>query len=75
MKTETDKQRFCDLDNDLKAMCLALYAVENKMGGYNKKYISDTFKKLDSETKLHYVLKCQQMCRIFYNCLPRKEED
>ena len=69
------KKRFCDLDNASKAMCIALYAIENKMGQYNKKYLSDTFKKLDRQTKLHYILKCQQMCRVFWNCVPSKEEE
>lgn len=71
---EEYKERFCDLDNTSKALCLAMFAIEHKLGHCNKKHIAEQFKKLDNATKRNYVFECQRLCRNFFKCLPIKED-
>ena len=70
---EEYKERFCDLDNSSKAMCLAMFAIENKLGHCNRKYISAQFKKLDNATKRNYVFLAQRLSHNFWKCLPDKD--
>lgn len=71
---EEYKERFCDLDNASKAMCLAMFAIENNFGHCNKKYIAQQFKKLSNDTKKDYVFLAQRLSRNFWKCLPSKED-
>ena len=71
---EEYKERFCDLDNASKAMCLAMFAIENKLGHCNKKYIAEQFKKLSNDNKRGYVFSAQRLARNFWKCLPSKED-
>jgi len=71
---EEYKERFCDLDNTSKAMCLAMFAIEYNLGHCNKKHIAEQFKKLDNGIKRGYVLLCQRLARNFWKCLPSKED-
>lgn len=74
MPTEEYKQEYKQLNDSEKALCLALFAIDNKLDACNPEYIKQVFDKTEDVGK--YIFQAQQVFTLefkFYSRILRHE--